>query len=499
MKRVVVIIMSFFLSCFAQDERHEIVQKRKHKVVVPIMQPTGREYYESLVERASQRHWAFVNTFQYQSDRGGYDCTGCSGPLSAVALGCDPITIKDIYLFAKLSDDNKVRINNCDPLAPERGGVPVGGVGVPFGGFRDDLYTTLLAPVELDFDARQSEASFITSGMYRHDIGSSNRFSIAFGYQIPFKSKKHSLDFTFKNGELFRPGFIPDTTQRENSLKQFYRDYSSLEDFIIRCVFDSKCLNYQGTQTKSGLGDISLFALFEYHEDWSFELGLQCVLPTASKGSGNYLWEPILGNGGAFQFDPFAQLLFATSVPYLNPFARLAAEISASHQTDTMRVPTLITNDKRQMVHNVSGLSSPPSFENFYVDPFEEFDTQCPMFAGKTPCIDRKIGSKILFGIGNYAYKLFSIDFRWGLFYDYYHKSKDSFNNDGLNCDCDETVVIDSCAMERCTDETAHLLGTNLTYKFSNLFELTAGGQYTVMGKNVPKRGSCYLSFVAVF
>jgi hypothetical protein len=460
---------------------------------------SGKSYYDSLIEKASKRRWAVQTSFHYTTEDGAFNCDGCNVPLGGHIFGKDTVTIEDVYLFSKLSNDNKVRINNCDALAPNRGGVPIGGVGVPFGGFSDDLYTTLLAPVELAFGASQKEFSILMSGMRQFDIGSSDRFSIALGFNLPFVSKRHSLDMNFQGGELFRPGFIPDTTQRENSLKQFFRDYSSLTDFINRAVLGANGIEFCAKQSKSGIGDISFFGSLEYHENHTFQTGFAVVFPTAGKGSGSVFWEPILGNGGAYQFNPFVQALFHTSAPYLNPFARLALEVSARHSTDTSRIPTLVTNDKRQMVKNVTGLSAPDSFQNFYVDPFSEFDSCVPLFASKTPCVNKKIGTKVLFGLGNYAYNIFNVDLRWGLFYDFYHKSQDSFAVDNKgNCKCDPETI-DCATMEKCSEETSHIFSTNLAYKFSNFFELGAGGSFTVLGKNVPRSRSFYFSFVAVF
>ncbi len=461
---------------------------------------SGKAYYESLIEDASKRRWAIQTSFQYITEDGAFNCDGCNVPLCGLIFGKDTVTIKDVYLFSKLSDDNKVRINNCDARAPERGGVPIGGVGVPFGGFRDDLYTTLLAPVELTFGADQREYNIVVSALHRWDLGSSDRFSITLGTIIPFVSKHHSLDLNFKGGELFRPGFIPDTTQRENSLKQFFRDFSSLTDFINRAVLDANGIEFRPTQSKSGIGDVSLFGSVEYHGNHVLEAGLAIVFPSAGKGSGCVLWEPILGNGGAYQFNPFVQGLFHTSVPYLNPFARIALEWSAGFSTDTSRIPTLVTNPSRTQVKNVEGLSAPDSFQNFYVDAFSEFDSCVPLFAAKTPCVNKKTGTKILFGVGNYAYNMFHVDLRWGLFYDFYHKTKDSFavDVDKLDCECDPESI-DVCIMEKCSDQTSHSIGTNLTYKFSNLFELGAGGSFTVLGKNVTGSRSFYISLVAVF
>ena len=422
--------------------------------------------------------------------------------LPTLIFGKDPVTIKDIYLFSKLSDDNKVRIDNCVARAPERGGVPVGGTGVQFGGFRDDLYTTLLAPVELIFNTDQEEISFVSSGMYRFNLDKADQFFLALGFNFPLKSKKHTIELGCIGGELFRRGFVPDSTQRETALKQFFREFIDIPDFLASAVFKPKGLKLEQDQRRSGLGDISLFALLEYHREFDIEFGINIVFPTAAKGDGCTVWEPTLGNGGAYQFNPFLQFLFNTSAPYLSPFIRLALEFSTRFTTDTTRVPTLVTsNVVRTMVKNVEGLSAPDTFQDFYVDAFSEFDSCVPLFAGETPCVHKKIGSKFLLGIANYAYNIFHVDLRWGIFYDFYYKRADSFDNEGIqkqDAACPD-VVIDVCTMEKCTEQIAHTFSTNLTYKFSNMFELGLGGRFTALGKNVMKEHTFYGSFVAVF
>lgn len=508
MKRIVGLLICTLL--FANIDAVRFSSRKKERIrtekqlekmdELSYARPTsGKAYYDSLIEKASKRNWAIQTSFHYTTEDGAFNCDGCKVPLCGLIFGQDCVTIRDIYLFSRLSDCNKVRINNCDALACERGGVPIGGVGVPFGGFRDDLYTTLLAPVQLDFGASHKEYTFLLSGMRRIDIGDSDRFAIALGFNVPLVHKQHTMDLNFQCGELFRIGFIPDTTQRETSLKQFFRDYSSLTDFINRAVLCERGIEFVADQSKTGFGDISLFGSLEYHNNHIFEAGLAVVFPSGGKGSGKTLWEPILGNGGAYQVNPFAQALFYTSVPYLNPFIRIAGEVSAQFSTDTSRIPTLVTNDSRTMVKNVEGLSAPDTFQNFYVDAFSEFDSCVPLFASKTPCVSKKIGSKVLLGIGNYAYRLFNVDLRWGLFYDVYHKGQDSFCvKQGCDCEC-ELDTIDTCGLETCSEQTSHAFSTNLTYKFSNMFELGAGGSFTVLGKNVPRARSFYFSFVAVF
>lgn len=503
MKKIYLLILfSFVFGIYAaKTERTAISGIELPASGIISYQNSGKQYYDSLIEQATKRNWAVKVAFYFTGEDGAYDCCGCSNTLSSLIFKKDSVTIKDIYLFSKLSDDNKVRITNCVARAPERGGVPIGGVGVVFGGFRDDLYTTLLAPVELVFNADQSEFCLNFSALRKFDIGCSERLSLVLGLEVPVKSKKHSLDLDCVGGELFRRGFVPDSTQRETALKQFFREFADVNDFINRAVLEPKGLTFETEQRVTGLGDISAFLSLEYVQDFVLEGGLAFVFPTGGGGKGCTVWEPIIGNGGSFQFSPFLQFLWYSSSPYLNPFGRMAVEFSTSYNSDTTRVPTIVSSDVvRTMVKNVEGLSAPDTFQDFYVDSFSEFDSCVALFADKTPCIKKKPGTRILFGFGNYSYKLFHVDLRLGLFYDYYRKTKDSFwvNQDKLDCDC-EAPCIDEKTMEDCSSETGHNFSANLTYKFSNMFELGFGGQFTFLGRNVPKQRSLYFSFVAVF
>lgn len=509
MKRICTVLFTILL-CIPVHAGYSPVKRKgtpqdKELQTQKLTQPTvsyDRVYYNRLIENAAKRRWVFTAAVHYSTEDKGFDCDGNSVPLATTVFGTCPITIEDIYLFARLSNDNKVRIDNCVARAPERGGVPIGGTGVVFGGFRDDLYTTLLAPIELNFDAEHKEFSFVTNGILRFDLPDWEYFSAAIGYTIPFKSKYHSLEFSYVGGELFRRGFVPDTTQRETSLNQFFREFSDVDDFIRSAVLASKGLTLDPQQRKSGIGDISLFGLIEYKNDHTFEFGLNLVLPTASDGGTSFVWEPILGNGGAWLFNPFAQFLFSTNAPYINPFVRLAIEVGPSFHTDKVRAATLVTNDSRKQVHEVTGLSHPETFEDFYVDAFSEFDSTVPLLAGKTPTMKKKIGTKALFSVGNYVYTLFHADFRLGLFYDFMAKGSDSFckNCSKKDCDCSTSAeTINTDCLEAKTDQRSHTLSANLVYKFSNYFELGAGGQFTVYGKNVSKHRGFYVSFVAVF
>lgn len=491
MKKVLGIMSCVFLLCegfLDARPRERVIDTHK----TPLF---DRSYYNSLIKYARKRRWAVTVSSYYDREDKGFDDRGNTVPLSTIVFGSCPITIEDIYLFSRLSNGNKVRIDNCNARVHDRGGVPIGGTGIVFGGFSDDLYTTLLAPIVLNFLASQKTFRCEINGIARFDCSRWEHCSAALGFTLPLKSCHHELSFSYSGGELFRWGFVPDTTQRETSLKQFFREFSSVEDFINSAVLAPYCLSLKKQQQRSGIGDLALFGILEYHHDHTLELGCAVVLPTASKGGTLFIWQPELGNGGAYLFNPFVQLLCTTNNPYFNPFVRVAAEIGSSFHTNTTRAPTLVTNPIRQQVHVVSALSAPDTFENFYVDPFQEYDSTVPLISGKTPTMRKKIGSKVLLGLGNYVYNLFHLDFRLGMFYDFFAKGADSY------CGTSDCVdgAINTTSLETKTNQHAHILSANLVYKFKNYVELGLGGQYTIYGKNIAKNRGVYFSFVAVF
>ncbi len=494
-------------------------KKNKIKDVGRIREIDPRDYYDSLVYKATKPHWSIPLTTFFNAATGGFNDEGVSVPLSTVVFGTGCISFKDIYLFSRLSSCNQVRIKNCcnipDPCDETQ----------PFGSFSDDLYTTLLAPVQVKINAETREYGILPSLIFHYDVGQSDLFSIALGVTFPFKTKQNTMDIYFENGDLFSAGFVATTIEQETSITQFYRDYIDVEDFFYTAILSPKGLTFDGNQRVTGLGDISAFVMLEYHHHHNVEVGLSVVFPTAAKGKQCKVWEPVLGNGGAFQFDPFIQGLFNTSVPYLNPFVRVAAEFSAKISNYATRAPSLVTNDHRQMVHNVVGLNNPSMFDDFYVDAFQAYDSNVPLFADNVVNLDVKIGNKVMVGIGNYAYQLFHESFRWGLFYNYMHKSQDSYTGGCttpsiassitaddvcppvetcstcvLTPDCSGNIsTVDLCALERNTNQESHSIGTTLIYKFKNRFEISVGGDFVIAGKNVPKRQTFLGTFVIVF
>ncbi len=486
-----------------------VARHKKDKLLKPMQSKhsyiSGKEYYDSLIERASKRNWAVTTNMYYTFEDGGFDCDGCTVPLTNLVFNKDPITFKDIYLFSKLSDDNKVRIKNCLPLAPERGGIPIGSKGQPFGAFRDDLYTTLLAPVQVLIDSDQNEFTALTTAVFHYDFGCDDWWTYELGFTLPFQSRNHDMDVSFDSGDIFRQGFLGDVTQRETTLRQFNNEFTDVIDFFNRGILGSKNLIFDMRQRKTGIGDISFFTGFECRAFFDIQFGFNVTIPTAGKGCGNFVWEPILGHGGAWLFNPYFQLLYITPVPYLNLFGRIAFEISNTFKNH-VRAPTLVTNSEQQQVQDVPCLNHPGAFDQYYVSPFECYDTCVPLMADQLVCMNQKFGRKLQMSIGNYAFGIFNTDFRFGVYYDFYHKKQDKFES--LCCDditeCCDTIVtvtgsINTCALEDCTDQQAHIISTDLTYKFPNLFELGIGGQFYIAGKNVPRYRSFYLTVAFVF
>ncbi len=457
----------------------------------------GRAYYDQLIEGAIERHWVVPISVHVGFTDKSFDCKRQDDSLANLVFG-KPFVIKDIYLFSKLSDDNKVRI---DLLAPDedpetrfsRKSVPIGIMdpAKPFGAFRDDLFTTLLAQTKVKLEAERQEVGALISGMYKFDIGSTV-FGIA-GVSIPIKSVLHILDVKFIGGELFREGFVADTTQRENTLKQFHREFIDLCDFFERGILEPKGLKFCRRQRETGIGDVTLWGLVDFERYFehvsALQTGITLVFPSGGKPDPNIVWEPVLGNGGAFQVDIFAHALFNCHSSVINPSARVIVEVSAPF-TNFRRVPKLKCNDKRQMVKKVEGLLAPEAFQEYHVDPFEEFDVGILHFADQAICLRTRFGTKVIVGLGNYFEDIFRLGLRLGVFYNFMHKTEDSF-------DCD--AGLDTKLLEFRTDAQSHTISWNLAYEFRNMFELQIGSDHIVAGKNVAKHKEVFITLAIVF
>lgn len=471
----------------------------------------GREYYYALLDKAVERRWALPLTFHYTfADKAfNYNCQQTN--LSSLTFGA-PFRVRDVFLLSRLADDNKTRIFNGDALSKDRPepGIPQNSA---FGSYASDQYITLVAPTIIGFNAQSSEANAILSALYRFDIACDGAVVGVVGTQIPVRSISHKLDIQLHDGTLFRQGLLapPNNIARENSLNQFYRDFVSIEDFFINAVLRSKGIEYQPDQRAVGLGDLELFGLVDLaglmkHVD-GFQVGLNVTFPTGARGSVNKLWAPDFGSG-VYQFDLLFNTIFNSPSPVFNPMIKLVGSWSTRRGTgygnNGIRVPQVISNSSRKQIREVPILANEDAFlgntgnrrfQGYYVDAFTALDSSVPAFANSVVNANVKLGSKVLVGIGNYFFDAFSLlGFRLGLFYDYMKKKQDSIC---IGCPADATF--DVAALIAATEQQAHTVGFNLTYKFRNMLELNIGSQHVIAGRNVAREHDIFASIIAIF
>jgi hypothetical protein len=204
---------------------------------------SSRSYYENLVEKAARLRWAIPITASYFFGNSAFNNCGQDTDVAAIFLGKD-ITIADSSLFCRLSADNKIRSINQPALGFDRGANPIS-VGAPFGAYRDDLVSTLLAPMKVDFDIDRRSFECDVTALYRWWFGNCDQFLLTCGITIPFKLIHYSLNPIFVGGSLYRDtSFTIAVTQREDQLKAFFREYSSIEDFFIRGILGKKNITF---------------------------------------------------------------------------------------------------------------------------------------------------------------------------------------------------------------------------------------------------------------
>ncbi len=485
----------------------------------------GREYYRALIDRALERHWAIPVTMHYSFGNRSFGGESENCTLSNLVFG-KSFTIGDIFLPSKLSRDRKVRVSQSG------GGVTLDANNlVPtfqrpnddatqFGTFGSDQYIGLLAPISVGIETDRDEVGFDVSIIYRFHTGSNEDIYVALGATIPFKSVEHKMDLQLAGGEgldQLRAGNVGDnvTIGSEMAINQFFDDFSDVEDFLLRGVLGPRCLQFKKRQRKTGIGDINFFTHVDFAarlqqctRNWvdSALVGINLVIPTGNRDKGNAIWEPILGNGGAFQVDVFGNIIFNGPVKAFNPVFRLIGTFSTRFTNKDLRVAKVRTSEVTGVVNLPTlrdvfpNLSAPINarFGPYFVAAFNEPDSTVPMFADQKIPTCVKYGTKIIFGAGNYAYNVFNLGFRLGLFYEFMHKSEDC-----VTVKCDPSGLtpgeFDTNALICRTSRRAHTFSWSLTYEFENMVELSFGSLHVFAGKNVPRHRDIFGSLTFVF
>ena len=416
-------------------------------------------------------------------------------------------TIKDIYLFSKLSSEGKISNSMVNgSLGPERGMVTLADEG--FGAFQDDFFTTLLAPTKVIIDAEQREFVADASFIYRFAPDRWQRVYGVVGFTIPFKSRLHIMDCSLVGGALRS---LATDDGLDQMLRNFFQQVTGMKDFFASGILAPKGITFERRQRKTGVGDISLFTFVDFaavsqHLD-GMQTGINLVLPAGGKPNPDTVWDLVLGNGGAFQVELFANTLFRTDYAALNPNIRLVGQFSVPF-TSRRRVPKCKQQDEGRVpltpaLARSIELIVPQAFQMdpaiLFIDDFAEFDTSVLELADQAVRTRTRFGSRVIVGVGNYFYNVFKLGFRLGLLYEFMYKSKDSVCLKPDKCAACDPGTFNTKLLELRTKQQAHSIAWELAYKFDNLVELTMGSQHLIAGRNIPRNHEIFASLTAVF
>jgi len=491
-------------TCIHSDADNILESKESDGIDLPRHISPGRMYYDILLNEGKERQWAIRTTFHSSVAVKGFNEDSLRKPLACAIFGGE-VRLKDIYLLSRLADDNKVRIDN----QPAREPVRPAGSRLAFGSFESDQYVALLANALLNPNAESREFVFDISTAYRFVLGAQKRVTSIVGLIVPVKTRINILNLNVAEGSLFTQQFASFGVVRATPLTQFSSDFTGLFDFFERGVLAPKGIVFEGRQREMGFGDMTLFGLFDFADYFDkvscLQGGVNIVLPTGRAGSQNKLFPVSLGNGSV-QIEIFTNVIFSTRARMFNPALHIVGSFSPAHST-MQRIPKrIIFAGPRQRINLIplsQELAPPPTFEAYYVDPFDEFDTTVPAFANTAFPVKLNRAHRILFGFGNYAYDIFSAGLQLALFYDIVHKDGDKFALDKSSCNKLIAKVsandLDFDSVAKLTSEKSHALSWALSYQFKNLIELNIGSQHVIAGKNVPRTHEVYISFIAAF
>jgi hypothetical protein len=477
----------------------------------------GKMYYNALLDKSVERHWAIPITAHYSFGNRAFDCEGNNCSLKNLVFGTNSFSVQDVFLLSRLSRDAQVSIarDNFPGFFQRPTNPPVG--STLHGLYGSDQYVGTLADVQIGgLEADRRELGFDIGFIYRFRLGHQEKLMGSVGVNLPFRSVEHILGSLDLSGGDLSPDPIVTTspgasTLRRSSIQDFFSDYIDVEGFF-RSILDQKGLCLKNRQRKTSIGDIELFGVIDFADYTcnldALQVGVNFVLPSGNKDSGQAIWEPILGNGGAFQVDVFGQVIWNGPINAINPSFRLAASFSAPF-TSNMRVSKKISSSNGvaaesgviRPINEIDGLGNSlpdPIRERFglyFVQPFDAaLDSTVSMFASQAVPVRTKLGHKILFGIGNYAYNIFDLGLRFGAFYEFMHKRQDDLK---VKCgDCDQ---FDLCPLLKQSEQRAHTFSWNLVYEAKNMMEVSIGSMHVFTGRNVRRHREIFGSLTLVF
>ena len=443
-------------------------------------------YNHALVEDYDKNKWIVNASFHSDFEYNGFNDCGQETSLARLLFG--KFRIMDIFLLSKLSFDGKLYFDSSIPVDSEI-------LNQAGRNRRVDQYLSYLAPfnVEIEADRREKRVDF--GALYRFYFGRDDRVACSLGCNIPVKSVSQIMDLSLVGADLRNYGFASENINFV--LKDFHQSFIDVLDFFRRVILDPKKLCFNERQHKIGVGDISLFALFDLNNLFDsidgFQIGVDVVFPSGNKYEGHDVWEVILGNGGAFQLGFSANWLLKTSRKYFNPSWALGGTFSFDFES-CRRVPKLKFNNEEGeiLAEDVKNLIV-PVFNSHRVSQFAEYDSCVSDFSDQAVTTNTKLGGIFLFSLGNYFYHVFHENFRLSFFYDFLYKGRDNV----FVCD---KGIYDTCALERCTDMRSHQISWTLAYVSRDAgVEAHIGSKHVLGGVNATKTNSIYASFIANF
>lgn len=444
----------------------------------------GRSYYQSLLDKSYNRNALLSLAVYVDITHKAFNQKGESTSLAMLGTDGSEIRVSDIFLIARLSHQGKLHIHIPGAVPPNP----------QFGQSPAEQYLNLLAPMAVRFGVSQRTYNADITGMYKFESECWPNVSCTLGFQLPIKHKEVDVDFVLVGGKLYRGGFVQQATQRETTITQFFKDFESVEDFFVRAILRPKGIAYVPSQRKTGIGDVSLFAIVDVAQCCDCIDGLQCgvtlVTPTASKTKANTLFEVNLGNGGGVLIDVWSNVLFRSCSDYFNPTFEIGAEFGVNKFSSVQRISQIKMQAQEGPLRDNPTLLV-PVFTEYRTDPFVEIDSTVPFLADAATAVRMRQGYKMFVGFGNYFYDMFNTSSRLGVFYDYLRTGK--------------TKIFDVAANFRpglITDFSkshAHRIGWNLAFKASSGFEVEIGSQHIIAGKNVAKLNELFATLTAVF
>jgi len=483
MKKVLQLVCFIYISCFSLRALAESCD-----VSNILLQPGGLyslwskgcyEYDDACDRLYLRKHWQTQLLVYGCEATDGFDDSHNQRPLGSIIFGKNEFQVKDVFLASKLSLDDNLFLPGM----------------ASFGSERDEQYLSLLASTKVRIEAEERELGFNTSSIYLFQLPRTCYAIGALGFQLPVRHKRHCMTLDFEDGTLFGAETIPvGGMLEESTLKQFFRDFQGLEDFFRRGVLGPKGLTFLKRQYKTGLGDISLFGLIDFGLYFdtveALQVGMNVIFPTGNKRTGSKVWEVELGNGGAYQFEPFINMYFCYRRA-INPMVYVGVRFSKDF-TALRRIPQLIVNADNNAAIADTPVIIPSRFSSHSVREFSENNSSVLYFADRARAVTVSRGEEYFARIGNYIYDIMQCGFYLGVFYDVHVKRKDSLSfKDSKNFNVK--------LFEETSAKTAHKISWSIAYAHSNKTELYIGSQHVVAGKNVPQQHKVFASIAWFF